>query len=99
MSFTKEEKEWIVYAIDNFKIKTKEEGNEDLESLNYFKNLIKIVNESEEINTPTIEFIAKALRLYLKKYDPKVEDNLSSILMIESILNKSEAFLTQPIIK
>ena len=97
MNFTKEERQWIISAVDNFKMKIKADRHDDQAEMEYLKNVKTIVETASEVNTQTIEFITKALRLYLKQYDTKIEDNIPSIIIVESILNKAESFLIKPI--
>lgn len=99
INFTKEERQWIIDSIEYFENKIKEDRHDDVEELIYLKNLKKIVEKVEEIDSPSVSFITKALRLYLKQYDPKIEDNIHAIFIVESILNKAESFLIKPIMK
>lgn len=97
MNFTKEEREWILDAIEYFENKIKEDRHDDLEELIYLKNLKKTVEKVEEIDSPSVSFVTKALRLFRKKYNDQKEDDIPSIIIVESILNKAESFLIKPI--
>lgn len=99
MIYNQEERQWIISAIDSFKMRIKEDRHNDEEELEYLKSVRDLVSSSEEISTQTVSFIAKVIRLYLKKYDRNISDNISSIVILEGILNKSESFIIKPNIK
>ncbi len=111
MNYTQEERQWIISSIDYFKDIIKKDRHNDEEELKYLKNLKHIINNSTEISYQDISFITKALRLHLKKYIQKKEDenedekevikedDIPAVLILESILNKSESFLIRPNIK
>lgn len=107
MNYTQEERQWIISSIDYFKDIIKKDRHNDEEELKYLKNLKKIVYNSTEISYQDISFITKALRLHLRKYIQKKEDenevikedDIPAVLILESILNKTDSFLIKPNIK